>query len=276
MTVKPKDIIHEPTPDLACPADDASIEALSHGTLLDGRLRYRQFRHGYRTGLEPVLMAASIPARPGQRILEGGCGAGAGLMCLAWRVAGTTGVGVERDARTAMLAQANFNENGFDRLRALCATLPDLPPLPECPAQGGGFDHAFANPPWHRADASASPDPRRDIARRVGTSDMLNVWVRSLGRQVRHHGTLTLALPAASLDTAIAAMRAHGIGSIRLIPFWPKAGRPARIVLVQGRVGGRGDAALLPGMTLHRADGHFTPEAEAILRDGAPLDGISS
>lgn len=274
MTVKPNDMIHEPTPDLACPADDASIDAQSHGTLLDGRLRYRQFRHGYRTGLEPVLMAAAIPARPGQRILEGGCGAGAGLMCLSWRVAGLAGIGVERDPHTTALAQANFNENGFDQLRAVRATLPDLPAIPECPPQGGGFDHAFANPPWHRADASASPDTRRDIARRVVAHDMLNVWVRSLGRQVRHHGTLTLALPAASLDTAIAAMRAHGIGSIHLIPFWPKAGRPARIVLVQGRVGGRGDAALLPGMILHQADGQFTPEAESILRDGAALNCI--
>ncbi|MFS3136332.1 tRNA1(Val) (adenine(37)-N6)-methyltransferase [Gluconacetobacter sacchari] len=274
MTVKPKETIHEPTRDPACPAGDSSIDPLSQGTLLGGRVRYRQFRHGYRTGLEPVLMAAAIPARPGQRILEGGCGAGAGLMCLSWRVAGIAGVGVERDARTAALAQANFDENSFGRLRALCAALPDLPAIPDCPAQGGGFDHAFANPPWHRADASASPDARRDLARRAGANDMLSVWVRGLGRQVRHHGTLTLALPAASIDAAIAAMRAHGIGSIRLIPFWPKAGRPARIVLVQGRVGGRGDAALLPGMTLHRADGHFTPEADAVLREGAPLEGL--
>ncbi|ACI49855.1 putative methyltransferase [Gluconacetobacter diazotrophicus PA1 5] len=271
MTVKPKDTMHEAMPDQPCAPDDANPDALSHGTLLNGRLRYRQFRHGYRTGLEPVLMAAYVPARPGARVLEGGCGAGAGLMCLAHRVPAISGVGLERDERTAALAQANFADNGFDRLAVVRTALPDLPGPPVFPPDGGGFDHAFANPPWHHNAASASPDARRDLARRVGSPDMIALWIRALGRQVRHRGTLTLALPAGLLDMAVAAMRAHGIGAISLFPFWPKAGRAARIMLIQGRVGARGEAVLMPGMTLHRDDGSFTPQAEAVLRDGAPI-----
>jgi tRNA1(Val) A37 N6-methylase TrmN6 len=42
-------------------------------------------------------------------------------------------------------------------------------------------------------------------------------------------------------------------------------------VLLRAVRGGRGPARLLPGLTLHQPDGRFTPEAEAILRDGAPL-----
>jgi tRNA1Val (adenine37-N6)-methyltransferase len=271
MTVKPKDTMQEATQDRTCLRDDPNPDALSHGTLLGGRLRYRQFRLGYRTGLEPVLMAAHIPARPGERVLEGGCGAGAGLMCVAHRVPGVIGVGLECDARTAVLAQANFADNGFDRLLVIRTALPDLPGLPIFPPDGGGFDHAFANPPWHRTDASASPDARRDLARRVRSHDMIAMWVRSLGRQVRHRGTLTLALPAGLMDVAIAAMRAHGIGAISLLPFWPKAGRAARIVLIQGRIGARGEATLLPGLTLHRDDGTFTTEADAVLREGNAL-----
>jgi tRNA1(Val) A37 N6-methylase TrmN6 len=56
-----------------------------------------------------------------------------------------------------------------------------------------------------------------------------------------------------------------------LHPFWPKQGRPARLVLLRAIRGGRGPARLLPGLTLHRADGSFTAEAESILRDGAGL-----
>ena len=61
----------------------------SDGCLLDGRVRYAQpasGSDGYRTGIEPVLLAASIPAQAGQRVLEAGVGAGAGLICLAARV----------------------------------------------------------------------------------------------------------------------------------------------------------------------------------------------
>ena len=35
-------------------------------------MRYVQPRRGFRSSLEPVLLAAAIPARSGQRVLEGG------------------------------------------------------------------------------------------------------------------------------------------------------------------------------------------------------------
>ena len=87
------------------------------GKLLDGRLTYRQPLNGYRTGIEPVLLAASIPARPGECVLELGTGAGAGLMCLAARIDGISGTGVELDAAQAALAAGNFAANGFSLLR---------------------------------------------------------------------------------------------------------------------------------------------------------------
>ncbi|HJS85951.1 MAG TPA: SAM-dependent methyltransferase, partial [Acetobacteraceae bacterium] len=56
------------------------------GTLLGGRVRYAQPAEGFRSGIEPVLLAAAVPARPGECVLEGGSGAGAGLLCLAARI----------------------------------------------------------------------------------------------------------------------------------------------------------------------------------------------
>lgn len=64
------------------------MDPVTTGHLLGGKVVYRQFSTGNRTGLEPVLMAAFVPARPGQTVMEGGCGAGAGLLCLSNR--GTT------------------------------------------------------------------------------------------------------------------------------------------------------------------------------------------
>jgi tRNA1Val (adenine37-N6)-methyltransferase len=49
----------------------------TEGHLLGGRIRYRQPDTGFRSGLEPVLLAASVPARPGEHVLEAGTGAGA-------------------------------------------------------------------------------------------------------------------------------------------------------------------------------------------------------
>ena len=45
----------------------------------------------------------------------------------------------------------------------------------------------------------------------------------------------------------------------------------AKRVILQARKGSRAPMDLLPGLALHDAEGRYTPEAEAILRDGASL-----
>ncbi|MDE0704133.1 MAG: methyltransferase, partial [Rhodospirillaceae bacterium] len=69
----------------------------------------------------------------------------------------------------------------------------------------------------------------------------------------------------------LAALAAR-CGGPEILPLWPKAGRDAKRVLVRARIGGKGPARLLPGLTLHEADGRFTPAAEAVLRGGAPIE----
>ena len=240
------------------------MQETTDGTLLGGAVSYRQFRHGYRTGIEPVLLAAAIPASHGQRVLEAGCGAGAGLLCLCARVGGLLAAGIESDAATAALARHNWHANGHGALALHQSTLPDLP-------DGIGlFDHVFANPPWHRAGASASPLPRRDLARRA-PAGLLEAWLGALATVLRPGGTLSLALPAALHAEASAAFRAAGFGGVVLLPFWPKPGIAAKIVLMQARRGSRADASVHPGLVLHRDGGRYTDAAETVLRAGAAL-----
>ena len=241
------------------------MEQTTDGTLLGGRVGYRQFRYGYRTGIEPVLLAAGIPARPGQRVLEAGCGAGAGLMCLATRVPGLEGIGVEADPGTAVLARHNLALNRMDRLVLHEGRVAELP------ASLGLFDHAFANPPWHRGDASASPSGRRDLARR-GWPGLLDEWTGALAARLRPGGTLTLILPAALHARASFVLHGTGsLGGITLLPFWPKRDVPAKIVLVQARRGSQADAVLQPGLVLHHDGGGYTEAAERILRGAEAL-----
>lgn len=234
------------------------------GTLLGGRVAHVQPESGHRTGIEPVLLAASVPARAGQAVLEGGSGAGAGLLCLAARIAGITGVGVERDAALVDLARANAAANGFAGLDFLAAPLESFAGPPR-------FDHAFANPPWHDAAGTPSPDTGRESARRA-SGGLYAAWAARLGGAIHRRGSLTLAAPAGRLAEALAALQAAGCGSLRVMPLWPKLGRAPKLILLQGIKGGRSPDALLPGLVLHTAQGGYTAEAEAILRAGAGLD----
>ena len=127
----------------------------AEGTLLGGRVRYRQPATGYRTGIEPVLLAASVTARPTERVLEAGTGAGAALLCLSARLPGVTCHGIEQNPSLAQMARDNLRDNGFDA----DVTTGDVTKLAPGPQHDRPeYDQAIANPPWHDAAATASAD----------------------------------------------------------------------------------------------------------------------
>jgi tRNA1Val (adenine37-N6)-methyltransferase len=236
------------------------------GHLLGGRVRYAQPRDGFRSGIEPVLLSAAVPAHPGERVLEGGSGAGAALLCLAARVAGVQGVGVERDPDLVHLATRNAEANGSTGLSFLAADLT----APGVLETAGVFDHALANPPYHSQKGTTSPLPARASAKR-GAPGLLAAWAHALAVPLRHRGTLTFILPAGSLPECLLAMAGAGCAASTVLPLWPKLDRPAKLVLVQGVKGGRSPLRLLPGLVLHEADGRYTAAAEAVLRDAGTL-----
>jgi tRNA1(Val) A37 N6-methylase TrmN6 len=252
---------------------EASAPEVTHGHLLGGRVHYAQPRSGFRSGIEPVLLAAAVPARPGERVLEAGSGAGAALLCLAARVAGISGLGVERDPALTAIATRNAAANGWHELAFLAADIADLPAslMPDVGAPDIGlFDHGFANPPYHPALGTASPHPARDAARRA-PAGLFAVWAAAMGMRLRTRGTLTWIVTAAVLPACIAALTEAGCAPSALVPLWPRAGEAAKLVLLRGVKGGRGGFRVLPGLALHAGVDGFTPDAEAILRHGAAL-----
>ncbi len=236
---------------------------VTHDHLLDGRIRYTQPAQGFRSGIEPILLAASIPLRPGERLLEAGSGAGAALLCAAERVPDIIGVGIEIDPELAQLAQVNARANDYKNVMFVAANILTLP-------IDGRFDHACANPPYHAADSTKSPLPNRDRAKQL-PDGALDAWARALAAPLRHRGTLTFILPAALLSVCMRAMEDAGCSIDAVLPLWPKIGRPAKLILVQAIKGGRGSPRLLPGLVLHESSGGFTGATGAILRSAAPL-----
>jgi tRNA1(Val) A37 N6-methylase TrmN6 len=243
-------------------------EPVTGGTLLGGAVRYAQPRDGYRTGIEPVFLAAAVPARAGDRVLEGGTGAGAGLLCLAHRVPGIAGLGVEIEPAMARIATANVLANGAADLEIITG---DICALAATAVSGhaGAFDHAFANPPWHDA-AGTPPDGALKQRAKQAAAGLGGRWIAALAACLRPRGTLTLILPPRAVPESLDALRQTGCGSALLFPLWPKAGREPRIALLQAIRGGRADFRLLPGLILHDAAG-YTEAAEAVLRRGEAL-----
>ena len=60
-----------------------NTNSLTEDMLLDGRVKLAQPVDGLRTAIDAVLLAASVPVKAGQHVLDLGCGAGAVSLCLA-------------------------------------------------------------------------------------------------------------------------------------------------------------------------------------------------
>lgn len=240
---------------------DAS--ALTEDRLLGGRVWLTQPTTGYRAGVDPVLLAAAVPARAGETAIDVGAGVGAAALCLAVRVPGISVLGLEIDPTQVELATANARHTGVaDRVRFGALDL--LAPL-DVPAA----DHVLTNPPYlDPAAATSPPDPARARAHVAGPGG-LQAWLAACLALLRPGGCLTLVHRADKLDEALANL--PGCGGIEVIPLWPGRGKPAKRIVLRARKGSRAPLILHPGMLLHRLDGRYTEAAEGVLRHAAAL-----
>ncbi|KAF0676465.1 tRNA1(Val) (adenine(37)-N6)-methyltransferase [Profundibacterium mesophilum] len=252
------------------PASPGDSGATGRDAFLGGRVTIEQPLNGYRAGIDPVLLAASVPARAGQSVLELGCGAGTALLCLGRRIEGLELTGVELQPVYAELARRNAAANA---LAARIETA-DLAALPAA-IRAERYDHVMFNPPYFdRGSGTRAEDPGREIA--LGESTPLADWVAVAARRLAPRGRLGVIHRAEQLPGLLAAC--HGrVGSITIRSLHPREGRPARLVLMSAIKGGRAALRIAAPLILHAgthhgADGEdYTPAIRAVLRDAAEL-----
>jgi tRNA1(Val) A37 N6-methylase TrmN6 len=224
---------------------------------------------GYRAGIDAVFLAASIPASPGETLFEAGLGTGVAALCLAFRVPSIHITGMEIATRYAVLAEENAKRNNLgDNLRVIHSDVKealrrDLSHLPS----HGSFSHAFANPPYFEEGRVTAPASLLKAQAHAFGPEDLALWVKVLHTMVTLRGTVTFIHRADSLGKLLASMDGR-FGDIRVAPLYAREGTAASRVIVQGIKGSKAPMQLLPGLVLHDSTNSFTPEAEAILRDG--------
>lgn len=253
-----------------------SEAAWTEDAFLGGRLTVLQPRHGYRAGLDAVLLAAAMPGRDvaTTTVLDIGAGVGVVGLCVAARVPGARVVLLERERELVDLAERNIRRNGLaDRVGAVQLDVLDAPPaqaLAACGLSPGTFDRILANPPYQIEGAGRLPARRLRSVAHAMPRDGLDGWVRFAARMCARGGSLTLIHRADALAMILEVL-AGRFGGVRVLPIHARAGEPAVRVIVHAALSSRAPLRLLPGLILHDDGNGFRPPVTAVLRDGEPL-----
>jgi len=241
--------------------------AVTEDKLLGGRVLLRQPAEGYRVAIDPIFLAAAVPAAPGELVLDVGAGVGAAALCLAWREPNCLIRGIEIQHALVRLAAENAALNGgAARMEFMVGDILRPPPR----MAPGTFHHVMANPPYQESQAGTRSDIRgRDMANVEGEAALAD-WVRYALNMVRSKGSVTFIHRADRVDLLLAELRQRA-GDIAVYPLWPGGSRPASRVIVRARKDVATPTKLSAGMVLHEPDGRYSAAAEAVLRDGAAL-----
>jgi tRNA1Val (adenine37-N6)-methyltransferase len=231
-------------------ADEITVD-----TLLRGRVRLYQPRRGFRSSLDPVLLASFIP-RPYGRFLDIGCGTGAVSFLLLARDRDATGVGVELQPRLADLAARGVTENAFgDRFAVRRGDIRQCADL-------GLFDLIATNPPFRPlGTAVLPPDEERAIAHHEVTLS-LDAWLTTVASCLAPAGRLAVIFPAYRAADLHAALATHALHPTRQRLVIPQAGAPPGRVLLEARRSG--DLTIEPPLVVHES-GKFTPEVQLMV-----------
>ena len=84
--------------------------------LLDGKIVYYQLKKGYRSGIEPIILA-SYAKKKHNKILDMGSGCGSISLIVAYRNPESEVIGFEKNETHHKISILNHKENNFKNLK---------------------------------------------------------------------------------------------------------------------------------------------------------------
>ena len=253
--------------------DVSDPPAVTVDAFLGGKVEAVQpLRGHHRSGLEAVLLAASIDSRSEGRLVDLGAGAGVAGLCAAARCAGIFAILVEREPFIVACAlealQRDANAAFAGRVAILEADIAGR--VPWAPTS----DEVLINPPFHEGRAGSASPARARAAAHVLAGEGLEVWIKAAAATLKPRGRMTVIFRADGLDALLSAIGKR-FGGLDIMPIQPRANAPAHRIIVSARKGTRAPLQLLPPLVLHGEKGNaFRAEIDALLRDEAEIGEI--
>ena len=237
---------------------DETLDALTVGGL-----KILQAKNGYRFSLDPVLLSGFIPSVRGCRVLDLGTGNGIIPLLLSARSEALSIDGVEIQPKMTERAGRTIELNGLES--SVRIVQGDIRDLPFGGLHAAAFDVVTTNPPYRKPGAGrVAPDNERGRARHEldgGLDDFLHATEAML----KSGGSCYVVYLAERLAELLDGMGSFNLKPKRLRFVHPRAGQPARLVLVESRKNGRSGIKVEPPLVVYKGAGRdYTEEVLAI------------
>ena len=242
---------------------------LTKNKFLGNKLEIFQFSEGYRGNMDSVLIASSVAAKNGQKVLELGSGNGVALCCLMYRVDGLEVYGIEIDERAANLCRQNVALNKFKATIFNCNIATSIKEL-----NSVTFDHVFMNPPYFKRNSVKHPLMQSSLQAKV-EAVKLSEWLSVAKKRCKPKGMVTIIQRVERLPEIIKCLDTY-FGQITIQPISSFKDTIPRTVIVQATKGSSAPFKLLAPKIVHRRDKIsgkviYEDEFKKILRCGHPL-----
>ena len=237
-------------------------------SFLGGGIRIWQPKKGYRAGIDPILLAASVNVSAGQKVLDLGCGVGTASFAIGYRVKNVELYGIEIQKVFADLADLNSKENGIE-FQVECANISKL----SSNITSKNFDHVIANPPYFDRKSSV-----RGInvskEKSFGDTRPISEWLKVAAKRAKPKGFVHFIVRSDRLMEIFTNMP-NSLGSLVITPVISRKNENAKLTILHAKKNGRAGFIISSPIVLHplKSDSRekYVPEVDKVLRNGASL-----
>lgn len=231
--------------------------------LLAEDLRIIQSPSVFSFSLDAVLLArfAYVPLKRG-KIVDLCTGNGAIPLFLSARTESQI-IGVELQERLADMARRSVAYNGLaEQIRIIDGDVKEIPALLGIEK----YDVVTCNPPYFPADNMSDKNLSEHMA--IARHELhltLDEAVQSASKLLKQGGKAAFVHRSGRLIDIIMAMRAHRLEPKRVRLVYPKAGKEANTLLIEGIKDGKPDLKVLPPLIVYTDAGEYTEEVRELL-----------
>ena len=244
------------------------MDEFTKDSFLGGGIRIWQPKKGYRAGIDPILLAATVNVSAGQKVLDLGCGVGTASFAIGYRVKNVELYGIEIQKVFADLADLNSKENGIE-LQVECSNISNL----SSNITSKNFDHVIANPPYFDRKSSVR-GINLSKEKSFGDTRPISEWLKVAAKRAKPKGFVHFIVRSDRLMEIFTNMP-NSLGSLVITPVISRKNENAKLTILHAKKNGRAGFIISSPIVLHplKSDSRekYVPEVDKVLRNGASL-----